>query len=77
MVMEIIYQRASQYAAYSSTPGRIYGTEYHVSGNTRSGCDWRKDPGRENILHFTEQFHISDAVNVYNEIGEIYASKSS
>ena len=41
--------------------------------------------GKEYILvtahsrgnHFTEQFHISDAVNVYNEIEEICASKSS
>lgn len=41
--------------------------------------------GKEYILvtahargnHFTEQFHISDAVNIYNEIGEICASKSS
>lgn len=41
--------------------------------------------GKEYILvtahargnHFTEQFHISDAVNVYNQIGEICASRSS
>ena len=69
--MEKIYQQPSQYTAYRSTPGRIYGTEYHVSGNTRSGCGWWKDPGGKTF------YRPVPYIDIYNQIGEICASRSS